>query len=103
MKVKLDGPELRGLLTITRIVLEGAVRDRFLAERAGLAAAKALERAEQAYDRWMDPGLKAKDLKLRRVKGPCRHCGRVEHGGHWYKPCPAEDCPSHEKGSGRRR
>ena len=46
-------------------------------------------------------GLKAKDFKLRRIKGPCQHCGRVEDG-HWYKPCPAEDCPSHEKGSGKR-
>jgi hypothetical protein len=102
MHVKLDGPELRGFLTITRLVLKGAVEDRFLSEKAGLAAARALERAEQAYDRWMSAGLKAKDLKLRRIAGPCRHCGRAEHGGGWYKPCPAEDCPSHDKGPGKR-
>lgn len=38
----------------------------------------------------------------KRTKGQCPHCGRVEGSdnvndsqrGHWYKPCPSEDCPS---------
>jgi hypothetical protein len=26
---------------------------------------------------------------------PCVFCGR-EETGRWYKPCPSDDCPSHE-------
>lgn len=42
-----------------------------------------------------------------RIKGPCTDCGREEWDedegdetvsgtGHWFTPCPSDDCPSHD-------
>ncbi len=28
------------------------------------------------------------------IDTPCPSCGR-EEDGHWFTPCPSEDCPSH--------
>ena len=34
--------------------------------------------------------------KEHRIECPCPYCGRHE-AGHWYVPCPSDDCPSHDK------
>lgn len=40
-------------------------------------------------------------MEPKRIETPCPSCGREERGdgeasGHWYSPCPSDDCPSHE-------
>lgn len=35
------------------------------------------------------------------INTPCSSCGR-EEDGHWYVPCPSDDCPSHEANAQRR-
>ena len=51
-----------------------------------------------------DCGLfgKVRDFRVsEQIEGPCPHCGRVEDG-HWYSPCPSDDCPSHASESDER-
>jgi hypothetical protein len=48
----------------------------------------------------------ATETKSKKIDTPCPHCGREEHQefeplGTWYKPCPADDCPSNNRQMGK--
>ena len=44
----------------------------------------------------IEPCERCLEIPCRCTAGPCPGCGR-EVGGHWFAPCPSDDCPSNAR------